>query len=72
MENPHETVQNAILVRIASNIDKLNESLTELNRMIETINRQNLDIELTSRIWLSYMRNIQFHLESTNNLRDPV
>ena len=35
MENPHQEQQNAIMSRVISNVEKLNEAVMELNRSLQ-------------------------------------
>lgn len=63
MENPHETVQNALLGRINNNVAKLNDGIETVNELLESINKQNINLELLAQMWESYDRNVEFHLE---------
>ncbi|CDO56097.1 similar to Saccharomyces cerevisiae YDR320C-A DAD4 Essential subunit of the Dam1 complex (aka DASH complex) [Geotrichum candidum] len=72
MENPHEQIQNALLARIINNVEKLNESVIDLNKTLEVINRENMDVELLSQMWENYQRNILFQLEKTGQLQPPL
>ncbi|CAN6595592.1 DASH complex subunit Dad4p [Trichomonascus vanleenenianus] len=70
MENPHEQVQNAILARIISNVEKLNDAIVQVNLSLQEVNRENMNVELLSQMWENYQRNVKFHLESTNQLTE--
>ncbi|ODQ80973.1 hypothetical protein BABINDRAFT_160401 [Babjeviella inositovora NRRL Y-12698] len=72
MENPHEQVQNAILARIVNNAERLNESVLILNKALQEVNRENMDIELLAQMWENYQRNAKFHLEATGNVKEPL
>ncbi|KAK7203740.1 DASH complex subunit Dad4 [Myxozyma melibiosi] len=72
MENPHEQVQNALLSRIITNIEKLNEAVIVLNRTLQDVNRENMNVELLSQMWENYQRNVLFNLESTGSLEKPI
>ncbi|KAK9480101.1 DASH complex subunit Dad4 [Lipomyces japonicus] len=72
MENPHEQVQNALLSRIITNVEKLNEAVIVLNRMLQDVNRENMNVELLSQMWENYQRNVLFNLESTDSLEKPI
>ncbi|KAK9369544.1 DASH complex subunit Dad4 [Lipomyces kononenkoae] len=72
MENPHEQVQNALLARIITNVEKLNEAIIVLNRVLQDVNRENMNVELLSQMWENYQRNVLFNLESTDSLEKPV
>ncbi|KAK9239138.1 DASH complex subunit Dad4, partial [Lipomyces kononenkoae] len=71
MENPHEQVQNALLARIITNVEKLNEAIIVLNRVLQEVNRENMNVELLSQMWENYQRNVLFNLESTDSLEKP-
>ncbi|KAK9451555.1 DASH complex subunit Dad4 [Limtongia smithiae] len=72
MENPHEQVQNALLSRIITNVEKLNEAIIVLNRVLQDVNRENMNVELLSQMWENYQRNVLFNLESTDSLERPI
>ncbi|KAK9382588.1 DASH complex subunit Dad4 [Kockiozyma suomiensis] len=72
MENPHEQVQNALLSRIITNIEKLNEAVIVLNKTLQDVNRENMNVELLSQMWENYQRNVLFNLESTDSLEKPL
>ncbi|KAK9249417.1 DASH complex subunit Dad4-domain-containing protein [Lipomyces tetrasporus] len=72
MENPHEQVQNALLARIITNVEKLNEAIIVLNRVLQDVNRENMNVELLSQMWENYQRNVLFNLESTDSLEKPI
>jgi len=52
--------------------EKLNESVIDLNKTLEVINRENMDVELLSQMWENYQRNILFQLEKTGQLQPPL
>ncbi|KAK9356864.1 DASH complex subunit Dad4 [Lipomyces doorenjongii] len=72
MENPHEQVQNALLARVITNVEKLNEAIIVLNRVLQDVNRENMNVELLSQMWENYQRNVLFNLESTDSLEKPI
>ncbi|KAK9456411.1 DASH complex subunit Dad4 [Dipodascopsis uninucleata] len=72
MENPHEQVQNSLLARIITNVEKLNEAVIVLNKMLQDVNRENMNVELLSQMWQNYQRNVLFNLESTDSLEKPI
>ncbi|KAK6453795.1 DASH complex subunit Dad4 [Scheffersomyces xylosifermentans] len=72
MENPHEQAQNALLSRIINNMENLNESVVTINKCLQEVNRNNLDTEILSQMWESYLRNAEFNLEATGQKKDPL
>ncbi|KAK9467271.1 DASH complex subunit Dad4 [Lipomyces arxii] len=72
MENPHEQVHNALLTRIIANVEKLNEAIIVLNKSLQDVNRENMNVELLSQMWENYQRNVLFSLESTSLLEKPI
>ncbi|KAF2190926.1 DASH complex, subunit Dad4 [Zopfia rhizophila CBS 207.26] len=71
MESPHEHQQSLLLSRIIVNVEKLNEAIMMLNKNLQEINIQNMDVELVSQMFKNYQSNVLFHLEATNGLKDP-
>ncbi|KAL8285529.1 hypothetical protein RB597_002546 [Gaeumannomyces tritici] len=57
MESPHEHQQNLLLSRIITNVE---------------INIQNMNVELVAQMFKNYRSNVLFHLEATDNLKDPA
>lgn len=72
MENPHEVAQNALWDRIIANVERLNENVGTLNRLLAEVNRANTDVELLAQMWDNYQRSAQFHLEVTGQTHDPL
>ncbi|PYI35998.1 DASH complex, subunit Dad4 [Aspergillus indologenus CBS 114.80] len=71
MESPHEHQQALLLSRIIGNIEKLNESIMVMNRSLQEINVQNMNVELVAQMFKNYQSNVLFHLEATDNLKEP-
>ncbi|OJJ77063.1 hypothetical protein ASPBRDRAFT_140557 [Aspergillus brasiliensis CBS 101740] len=71
MESPHEHQQALLLSRIIGNIEKLNESIMVMNRSLQEVNIQNMNVELVAQMFKNYQSNVLFHLEATENLQDP-
>ncbi|CAC9887524.1 unnamed protein product [Aureobasidium pullulans] len=69
MESPHEHQQNVLLSRIITNVEKLNEAVMMLNKSLQEININNMDVELVAQMFKNYQSNVLFHLEATDNLR---
>ncbi|KAI9470485.1 MAG: DASH complex subunit Dad4 [Benjaminiella poitrasii] len=67
MENPHEQQQSALLARIVANITKLNQSMTELNNKLESMNKYNDDVALIGDMWSAYDKSVRIHIENTKN-----
>ncbi|ETN42261.1 uncharacterized protein HMPREF1541_04202 [Cyphellophora europaea CBS 101466] len=72
MESPHEQQQSLLLSRIITNIEKLNEAVMVMNRSLQEVNIQNMNVELVAQMFKNYQSNVLFHLEATDNLKDPV
>ncbi|ROW09679.1 hypothetical protein VMCG_02470 [Cytospora schulzeri] len=70
-ESPHEHQQNLLLSRIITNAEKLNEAVVVMNKTLQEINIQNMNIELVAQMFKNYQSNVLFHLEATENLKDP-
>ncbi|KAI1158184.1 DASH complex, subunit Dad4 [Nemania serpens] len=70
-ESPHEHQQNLLLSRIITNIEKLNEAIVVMNKSLQEINVQNMNIELVAQMFKNYQSNVLFHLEATDNLKEP-
>ncbi|KAH7139244.1 DASH complex subunit Dad4-domain-containing protein [Dendryphion nanum] len=70
-ESPHEHQQSLLISRIIVNVEKLNEAVMMLNKNLQEINIQNMDVELVSQMFKNYQSNVLFHLEATNSLKDP-
>ncbi|KXX76096.1 DASH complex subunit dad4, partial [Madurella mycetomatis] len=71
-ESPHEHQQNLLLSRIITNVEKLNEAVMVMNKTLQEINIQNMNIELVAQMFKNYQSNVLFHLEATDNLKDPA
>ncbi|KAK2737828.1 DASH complex subunit dad4 [Myotisia sp. PD_48] len=71
MESPHEHQQSQLLSRIISNVEKLNEAVLALNTGLQEVNVQNMNIELVAQMFKNYQSNVLFHLEVTENLKEP-
>ncbi|KIW64385.1 hypothetical protein PV04_09322 [Phialophora macrospora] len=72
MESPHEQQQSLLLSRIITNIEKLNEAVVMMNRSLQEVNIQNMNVELVAQMFKNYQSNVLFHLEATENLKDPL
>ncbi|KAL2406411.1 hypothetical protein ABEF93_006314 [Exophiala dermatitidis] len=71
-ESPHEQQQSLLLSRIITNIEKLNEAVAMMNRNLQEVNVQNMNVELVAQMFKNYQSNVLFHLEATENLKDPI
>ncbi|EEH03506.1 predicted protein [Histoplasma capsulatum G186AR] len=71
-ESPHEHQQSLLLSRIISNVEKLNEAIMVLNKNLQEVNVQNMNVELVAQMFKNYQSNVLFHLEATEELKDPV
>ncbi|EWG45789.1 hypothetical protein FVEG_06452 [Fusarium verticillioides 7600] len=69
MESPHEHQQNLLLSRIITNV--LNEAVVVMNKSLQDINIQNMNVELVAQMFKNYQSNVLFHLEATDNLKPP-
>ncbi|KIH88547.1 mitochondrial outer membrane protein [Sporothrix brasiliensis 5110] len=63
-ESPHEHQQNLLLSRIITNVEKLNEAVMVMNKALQDINIQNMDVELVAQMFKNYRSNVLFHLEA--------
>ncbi|KAF3480913.1 uncharacterized protein GIQ15_06260 [Arthroderma uncinatum] len=72
MESPHEHQQSQLLARIITNVEKLNEAITVLNKNLQEVNVQNMNVELVAQMFKNYQSNVLFHLEATENLKEPA
>ncbi|KAJ5845946.1 hypothetical protein N7534_009615 [Penicillium rubens] len=71
MESPHEHQQTVLLSRIITNVEKLNEAIMVMNKGLQEVNIQNMNVELVAQMFKNYQSNVLFHLEATENLQDP-
>ncbi|KAL4966584.1 DASH complex subunit DAD4 [Aspergillus stella-maris] len=71
MESPHEHQQALILSRVINNVQKLNEAVADMNTHLQGINIQNMNVELVAQMFKNYQSNVLFHLEATENLKEP-
>ncbi|CAL3968112.1 unnamed protein product [Diplocarpon coronariae] len=81
-ESPHEHQQNLLLGRIITNVEKLNEAIMLLNKSLQEINIQNMNVELVAQMFKNYQSNVLFHLEGkatpysavsqSNTLEQPI
>ncbi|KAK1067802.1 DASH complex subunit dad4 [Friedmanniomyces endolithicus] len=55
----------AHLSHITDNMEKLNEAIVVLNRSLQEINVQNMNVELVAQMFQNYQSNVLFHLEGT-------
>ncbi|OJK01268.1 hypothetical protein ASPACDRAFT_1854662 [Aspergillus aculeatus ATCC 16872] len=72
MESPHEHQQALLLSRIIGNIEKLNESIMVMNRNLQEINIQNMNVELVAQMFKNYQSNVLFHLEGIVNSKSAT
>ncbi|KAF2859305.1 DASH complex, subunit Dad4 [Piedraia hortae CBS 480.64] len=72
MENPHERQQTLLMSRIITNVEKLNEAISVLNKKLQEINIYNMNTELAAQMFRNYQSNVLFHLEATESLREPT
>uniref|UniRef100_L2FU27 DASH complex subunit DAD4 n=1 Tax=Colletotrichum fructicola (strain Nara gc5) TaxID=1213859 RepID=L2FU27_COLFN len=70
-ESPHEHQQNLLLSRVITNVEKLNEAVMVMNKSLQEINIQNMNVELVAQMFKNYQSNVLFHLEATDNLKPP-
>ncbi|KAH6688006.1 DASH complex subunit Dad4 [Plectosphaerella plurivora] len=64
-------MDNLLLSRIITNVEKLNESIVVMNQSLQEINIQNMNVELVAQMFKNYQSNVLFHLEATDNLKPP-
>ncbi|KAH6607668.1 hypothetical protein Trco_003981 [Trichoderma cornu-damae] len=51
--------------------EKLNEAIVVMNKSLQEINVQNMNVELVAQMFKNYQSNVLFHLEATDNLKPP-
>ncbi|CCT64147.1 related to DASH complex subunit dad4 [Fusarium fujikuroi] len=51
--------------------EKLNEAIVVMNKSLQDINIQNMNVELVAQMFKNYQSNVLFHLEATDNLKPP-
>ncbi|KAI1908489.1 DASH complex subunit dad4 [Ophidiomyces ophidiicola] len=68
MESPHEQQQNLLLSRIVTNVEKLNEAVMMLNKSLQDVNVQNMNVELVAQMFKNYQSNVLFHLEGEHTI----
>uniref|UniRef100_A0A8H7NPW6 DASH complex subunit DAD4 n=1 Tax=Bionectria ochroleuca TaxID=29856 RepID=A0A8H7NPW6_BIOOC len=72
MESPHEHQQNLLLSQLRLwNRKKLNEAVVVMNKSLQEINVENMNVELVAQMFKNYQSNVLFHLEATDNLKPP-
>ncbi|KAL3420149.1 DASH complex subunit dad4 [Phlyctema vagabunda] len=71
MESPHEHQQNLLLSRIITNVEKLNEAIVIMNKSLQEVNINNMNVELVASMFKNYQSNVLFHLEATGGLKEP-
>ncbi|KAF9086263.1 hypothetical protein BGX29_001475 [Mortierella sp. GBA35] len=69
--NPHQEQQAALLNRIALNVEKLNESLVQLNQKLEQVNHESEMTMVVAQIWNSYSKSAHINLEGLGGLQPP-
>ncbi|BGP40237.1 hypothetical protein JCM10450v2_004217 [Rhodotorula kratochvilovae] len=72
MNNPYEEEQEVIIARILGTVGKLNESMELLNQEVAQVNAFNAQTSEVAELWASYMRNVQWNLQSQKTLHPPV
>ncbi|KAF9925802.1 hypothetical protein FBU30_004477 [Linnemannia zychae] len=69
--NPHQEQQAALINRISLNVEKLNESLVQLNQKLEQVNNQTQTTVLIAQVWNSYSKSAHINLEGLGGLQPP-
>ncbi|KAG0345090.1 DASH complex subunit dad4 [Podila humilis] len=69
--NPHQEQQAVLLNRIALRVDKLNESIEQLNHNLNDVNEKNQSTLVMAQIWNSYVRSAHIMLESLGGVQPP-
>ncbi|OJD24558.1 hypothetical protein ACJ73_04076 [Blastomyces percursus] len=52
--------------------EKLNEAIMVLNKNLQEVNVQNMNVELVAQMFKNYQSNVLFHLEATEELKDSM
>ena len=50
--------------------EKLNEAIMVMNRSLQEVNVQNMNVELVAQMFKNYQSNVLFHLEGELDLMD--
>ncbi|KAI9043231.1 DASH complex subunit DAD4 [Aspergillus affinis] len=50
--------------------EKLNESVMVMNKSLQEVNIQNMNVELVAQMFKNYQSNVLFHLEATENFKE--
>ncbi|KAK1506908.1 uncharacterized protein CCOS01_16092 [Colletotrichum costaricense] len=59
-------------LRLTQFQEKLNEAVMVMNRSLQEINIENMNVELVAQMFKNYQSNVLFHLEATDNLKPPA
>ena len=51
--------------------EKLNEAIMVMNRSLNDVNVQNMNVELVAQMFKNYQSNVLFHLEGESTLAAP-
>ena len=43
-----------------------------MNKLLQELNRENMNNELLSQMWENYLKNTQFNLETTGQVQEPM
>ncbi|KAJ5101288.1 hypothetical protein NUU61_003510 [Penicillium alfredii] len=57
VESPHEHQQTVLLSRIITNVEKLNEAVMVMNKSLQEVNIQNMNVELVAQMFKNYQSN---------------
>ncbi|KAH3899149.1 Dad4p SCDLUD_004577 [Saccharomycodes ludwigii] len=69
MENPHENVQINILHRIVNNMERLNDSILQVNNELHKINIcQSNNLQIMGGLMENYHQNIKTMLQDSDTI----
>lgn len=68
-----EKLNEAVMVMNKSlQVKRSRSGVSVANEMTQDVNIQNMNVELVAQMFKNYQSNVLFHLEATENLKDPI
>lgn len=68
-----EKLNEAVMVMNKSlQVKRPSPGVCVANRVSQDVNIQNMNVELVAQMFKNYQSNVLFHLEATENLKDPI
>lgn len=72
MENPHESIQNNIISRIITNMDRLNNNVLSMNQELIKTNKNLNSLKNLGELLENYHNTVQYNLEVSGNKEKPL